>query len=156
METKEAGLSMYQQKRQDDGLFLLKTMNLQRLLDDCEHIGHTTSQWMHDQENIGEQDEQVSRLTLEWGYTNCNRILEQYSRLLVPESHIGDDNRKAWYSIIRQQLDDMENDIQDGDDLSTAGLENLVRVINRGCCYIYLVLVYLQTFLLFRYGHWHN
>jgi hypothetical protein len=102
-------------------------MNLQRLLDDCEQIGLTTHQWMYDQENVG--DEQVSRLTLEWGYTNCNRILEQYSRLLIPESHFGDGNRKAWYSTIRHQLENMENDIQDGDDdLSMAGLEKLVRI----------------------------
>ncbi|CAO3600179.1 unnamed protein product [Absidia cylindrospora] len=130
MEMEGTDVSPCQRKRQDDGLFLLKTMNLQRLLDDCEHIGQTTSQWMYEQKNTEQQDEEVIQLTMEWGYTNCNRILEQYNRLLAPESQIGDDNRKAWYSDIQCQLEQLENDIQD-DDPSATGLETLVHSLAR-------------------------
>ncbi|KAI8340861.1 hypothetical protein BC941DRAFT_227331 [Chlamydoabsidia padenii] len=114
-----------QQQRIDDGFLLLKTMNLQQLYTDCQHVGESTTQWMQDQDKEC-QDDQVSQLTLEWGYINCHRILEQYNRLLAPETHSGSsDDKKALYSSIRQQLDTMEDDI--ADEHTMAGLENLVQ-----------------------------
>lgn len=96
-------------------------MNLQQLLLDCQHIGQSTIKWMHDQMEDQSPDDHVVQLTVEWGFTNCHRILEQYNRLLAPETHHG---KKALYSSLRQQLDDMEDGIAGEHTLD--GLETLV------------------------------
>ncbi|SAM08792.1 hypothetical protein [Absidia glauca] len=65
------------------------------------------------------------QLTVEWGYTNCHRILEQYNRLLAPETQHG---KKALYSSLKQQLEDMEDDIAAEHTLNR--LETLVHALS--------------------------